>query len=241
MRVGVEYLATATSTNDVARARLREGADLPLAVLADSQSAGRGRRGAAWQTPPGEALALTLACRAAQADSFDLTRCASLALAAALEDAGCTQVGIKWPNDVLLGDAKIGGILIESFGDRHAIGIGANLNNDSSQLADLAYPATSAADQLGRRVDREQVAAAVIGQLVGLIAELPANRKSQHRRWVRRSVLIGRRIEMSKAGRIITGTVSGLRQDGAIGIGSEGTICWHHYGSVDKILAEPSA
>lgn len=104
------------STNEQAMLKVKQGCALPLACFAEEQTQGRGRRGKVWVSPPGASVYLSLAWK------FDLSvndlGCLSLAIGVAvarvLKSIGLKQVGLKWPNDVLVDDKKIAGILIET-------------------------------------------------------------------------------------------------------------------------------
>ncbi len=239
--VEIVYRVRVDSTNQLALGRLREGFSGQFAIVANSQSAGRGRRGASWKTPPGQALALTYAGHFNSATAADLARCGCLALCQALEAVGCREVGIKWPNDVMLAGAKAGGVLIEAAGGGHAIGIGANLNNDPARLTGLTYPAASAAGQLGRTVDRVDVCARLIRRLWHLLADLPAGAADQHQQWVERSTLLGRRIQLAAGGRSYSGTVCQLTAEGKIALEIDGRRTEFAAGTVRQIFAAPPA
>lgn len=236
--IGVEFHDRIDSTNTRARTLLEEGLSAPRAVFADGQSAGRGRGGARWHSPYAEGLALSYALPGSLLEPADLVRGACLALCRALCRCGCTDIGIKWPNDVMLAGRKTGGILIESAGGGWVIGIGANLNNDPRKLPALTYPAASARGQLGRPVDRTAVAADVMAGLYANLAELPAASLRQHRRWVQLSVLLGRRIRLLDAGRSATGVVVDFGADGSLELESDGVRRRHYSGSVDEVFAD---
>lgn len=123
----VVYLESVTSTQDAAR-------DLPLGsiVVADHQTAGRGRLEHRWETPPGTALLV----------SFVLQPNPLLSLAAGVAAAeACDQgVRLKWPNDLLLGARKVGGILVEVAGAKAVCGIGINLTWAPEGGASLNQP-----------------------------------------------------------------------------------------------------
>lgn len=108
-------LPSTTSTQDVAR-------DLPAGsvVVADHQTAGRGRQGRSWEAPPGTAVLASFVLPARPL--------ASLAAGVAAAHACGAAVRLKWPNDLLLDDAKLGGILVEVHGERAVIGLGINLS-----------------------------------------------------------------------------------------------------------------
>ena len=235
--VAVEFHDRIDSTNTRARTLLEDGLTTPRAIFADGQSAGRGRAGTRWHTPYAAGLALSYALPGSPLEPADLVRSACLALCRALSRCGCTDIGIKWPNDVMLSGRKAGGILIESAGGGWVIGIGANLNNDPRELPGLAYPAASARGQLGRPVDRTAVAADVMAELYANLADLPAAALRQHRRWVELSILLGRRIRLLDAGRSHTGVVIDLAPDGSLELESDGVRRRHRSGSVDEVFA----
>ena len=145
--------ATVGSTNDEARRLARDGAPEGTLVWAAAQSAGRGRRGHLWQSPPGNLyLSLVMRPEAPAARAPQLGFVAALALGDALDQLAGPglQLRFKWPNDVLINGGKLAGILLESEMaaagglDFVIIGIGVNL---VSAPRDLEYPATSLADQ----------------------------------------------------------------------------------------------
>ncbi len=113
----VLILDTIGSTNDEAKRMAREGAPARSVVLARRQSAGRGRRGRAWQSPPGNLYAsILLDVRARAHRAAELSFVAALAVADAIRRfaGSARRVECKWPNDVLLNGAKVAGVLLES-------------------------------------------------------------------------------------------------------------------------------
>lgn len=122
------------STNTEARREAEGGDSTPALILANAQSAGRGRMGRSFFSPPATGLymSLLLEAKAELADTVRMTTAAAVAVASAIEELCCIEVGIKWVNDVYFGGRKICGILCESFvcggGKRYAVvGIGINL------------------------------------------------------------------------------------------------------------------
>ena len=130
------------STNCEARRLAEAGEAGPVWIMARSQTAGRGRRGRAWLSAPGN-LAATLLIRPARQPCGQLSFAAALAAADVAEHfAPTAPVTVKWPNDVLAGDRKMAGILLESTGDWLAVGVGINL---VSHPETTEFPATSLA------------------------------------------------------------------------------------------------
>jgi BirA family transcriptional regulator, biotin operon repressor / biotin---[acetyl-CoA-carboxylase] ligase len=109
-----------TSTQDVARTIFRER---PVVVIAGRQTSGRGREGSAWQNAP-RALAVTVAFGLGWSPHWSLASLVAGLSAAAILGP---EVGLKWPNDLLVGDGKVGGILVEVTGQTVAVGCGLNL------------------------------------------------------------------------------------------------------------------
>ncbi|CAN5508600.1 biotin--[acetyl-CoA-carboxylase] ligase [soil metagenome] len=159
--------------------RLWRGADSSiqgLVVTAARQSAGRGRHGA-WQSPSGGLwMTVAHAIDAARRDPGIYSLASALAAAEGIELACGAHCEIKWPNDLLLGGAKVGGILVTiERGDRPALltGIGINANFSSAVLGeDLRRPATTLSDFLGRDVDLGAVRDRIVEQLETRFAQI---------------------------------------------------------------------
>lgn len=157
------------STNSELMRRAATGAPDRLACLAELQTAGRGRRGRAWQTPLAGALALSLLCRfeSGMASLAGLSLVAGLALVAALEDCDVHGAGLKWPNDVLLDGGKLAGILIElggeALGPCHAvIGVGVNTGRVPNGVDQQA---TGLGDRQRKAPSRNRLAGRLLAQL----------------------------------------------------------------------------
>jgi BirA family biotin operon repressor/biotin-[acetyl-CoA-carboxylase] ligase len=161
------------STSSELQRRLPDLPDLSF-VLAETQSAGRGRRGRSWLSPPGTNLYLSFLKRFDQ--GFAAMSGLSLAIGVmamrALGDLGIEGAGLKWPNDILAGDAKLGGILVELGGEFQGpcaavIGIGLNLRLPDALHAQATQPVTDlAALAAGDPPERNAVAAALIARLI---------------------------------------------------------------------------
>jgi BirA family transcriptional regulator, biotin operon repressor / biotin---[acetyl-CoA-carboxylase] ligase len=140
----IQHVAQSVSTNVDMLALAESGAAEGLWLRADSQTGGRGRRGRAWESPPGNLYASgLLRLRMGDPSAATLALVAAVALVEALAVyAPAAPLSIKWPNDVLCGGAKLAGILLERTGEAVVIGIGANLAHHP-KLPDR--PATSLA------------------------------------------------------------------------------------------------
>jgi BirA family biotin operon repressor/biotin-[acetyl-CoA-carboxylase] ligase len=153
------------STNDEIRTRAEAGAPEGLIILAHRQTEGRGRRGAAWFSPPGESLAFSVLIKPTEPKALwpRLALATGLAVAEALEQF-IPLVGIKWPNDIWIGRRKIAGILVEAGKDFAIVGIGLNVNTTDFP-PEVSETATSLALETGNPISRPEVLAAIIRNL----------------------------------------------------------------------------
>ena len=160
-----------SSTNNYTTELLRQSVILPgTVVIADHQTNGKGQRGNHWEDTPGTNLLMSVLVQPDWVnigDQFALNEWVSLSLKRVIESIIGNEVLVKWPNDILIGSAKISGILIEtnSRGEKlqaATIGIGLNINQKSFNPA---HNATSLALVLGKTINRDEVANAVIKEL----------------------------------------------------------------------------
>ena len=224
----VRYFDSIGSTNNEALAWAASGArDLSL-VIADEQTAGRGRLDRKWFTPKGAALAFSLILRPTAAERPFLTRMvglAALAIADTLRTRGLV-VQIKWPNDVLLSGRKVAGILVESvwFGeevDCLVIGIGVNVFRASVPSADLLqFPATSLEEALGPHVEREEILRDILARIVALRPQLGSD--SFIASWEEALAFRGEQVQVEEGNGIrATGKLLGLESDGSLRLSQE--------------------
>jgi BirA family transcriptional regulator, biotin operon repressor / biotin---[acetyl-CoA-carboxylase] ligase len=217
----LEHHERVGSTNDVARLRLTEGADPGLVVVADRQTSGRGRAGRSWtddlEGPAGPAnLAVTATVAAPEQDAELTSLATGLAVADAFVSAGTVEgagieVGLKWPNDVLLGGRKAAGILVE----RHAIGgrdvllIGCGLDLDWRGVVRSGETAgwTSLAEALDGAVDRAAVLGALLTALTGHLDALVNDPQTLLAAYRERCVTIGCDVDVQlPRGELLSGT-----------------------------------
>ncbi len=210
---------TIDSTQDELR-RLAEAGDPEGAlVLADHQTLGRGRQGRRWLDQPGTNLLLSVLLRPPVPAAWtpQLSLLAALASAEALGAATELAIRIRWPNDLLVRERKVAGILAEAAvtGERVAhvvVGIGINVNQTEFP-ADLSTRATSLALEAGRRLDREPLLETLLVSLDRWYARYLSEGFSPVReRWSQASVTLGDRVN----GGGITGIAVDLDADGAL-------------------------
>lgn len=220
----VEYHRVIGSTNDRAKQCAAEGpGPLPLLIIADQQTAGRGRGPNRWWTGPGSlAFSLLLEADPARRDPTYATL-VSLGAAAAVAETLLPElpgrtVGIHWPNDVYAARRKLAGVLVEQLVDGLlVVGIGLNLNNRIAEgPSEIQASATSLSDLTGSRFDPTRVLCAIL-QAFG--AHLDALRRCPAevaRAADRLCLQHGRTLCVETAGRTLRGVCGGIAPDGAL-------------------------
>ena len=204
------------STNDEVRVLAQAGAPDGLVLLAERQTAGRGRRGAAWFSPEGESLAFSILVRPQEPKAVwpRLALAAGLAVAEAVESFRL-QAGIKWPNDVWIGQRKVAGILVEAGSDFAVVGIGLNVNSTEfpSEVAEIAT---------SLRIEAAQnfASAEVLGKIIRKFAFRRNQIENGFDALVSavqlRCVLTGKRVTLTTASGPRVGTVEGIAASGEL-------------------------
>jgi len=222
----IHYFEEVESTQNIARNLAAEGAPHGTAVIAETQSAGRGRMGRGWHSPPGVNLYTTIILRPtiAMAEVPRLSLVAGVATAEALEEAARGIVALKWPNDVWLNGRKAGGIIAEAVTDRAQrldsvlLGIGLNLNLAPDDVPpEIRERAISVLIATGRRCDRVSVANSLFTRLNIRYDETVTRGFAAVRpHWERYSALTGKRVTVVDAGTREEGLVTGIDADGAL-------------------------
>ncbi|MEO8614795.1 MAG: biotin--[acetyl-CoA-carboxylase] ligase [Luteolibacter sp.] len=207
---------TAGSTNDEIRQLAQTGAADGLILLAERQTAGRGRRGAAWFSPQGESLAFSILVRPEEPKALwpRLALAAGLAVAEAVESFG-PQAGIKWPNDVWIRHLKVAGILVEAGVDFAVVGIGINVKTTEFP-PEVVGIATSLQIEGGREFSLPEVLAAIVRQF-SMRRQQIGNSFEELLSAVRlRCVLTGNRVSLITSSGLKTGVVEGLAPGGEL-------------------------
>jgi len=213
------------STSDRARELAEEGAGHGEVVIAEAQTAGRGRRGRTWVSPPRRNVYLSVVLRPdlPPGRAAELTLVASLAVCDALRQAGVEEAGIKWPNDVLVSGRKIGGILTELAAEPDrvnwvVIGIGVNVNARAEDFpAELREEATSILIERGQPAPRALFAAALLATLERWLDRHAEEGFAPIREaWRERNVTLGQDVVVRTDGREIAGRAEDLDESGAL-------------------------
>ncbi len=213
------------STNNDAWDLGEKGEEEGVAVLAESQHAGKGRRGRQWISPPGKNLYLSILLRPLllPSEAPIITIMAAVSLCETIEALYSLEPRIKWPNDILLEGKKVSGILAELHAEQESIhflilGIGVNLNMDRKMIpGDLLYPATSVALCLGRDVERVPFARRLMENLDRGYEELLKGDDSLiRRRWMESCAHPDASLEVNTPKGVLCGRFKGIDQEGAM-------------------------
>jgi BirA family transcriptional regulator, biotin operon repressor / biotin---[acetyl-CoA-carboxylase] ligase len=227
-RVGwrIHYFNEVASTQRVAAEMADEGAASGTVVIAELQTAGRGRLGRNWHSPAGVNLYMTIILRPTRplAEVSRLSLVAGVAAAEALETVAPGIVALKWPNDVWLNGRKAGGIIAEAVTDASQalrcvlLGIGLNVNLALHDVPDdLRDKATSVRIATGRACDRIELAATLCNRLHTRYMEVEAEGFAAVRpAWERYSALTNRRVTVLDGETRIAGVVRGINSEGAL-------------------------
>jgi BirA family biotin operon repressor/biotin-[acetyl-CoA-carboxylase] ligase len=219
------YYDEIESTNVEAKSLANSGAPEGTVIVAETQTAGRGRLGRRWTSPAGKGLLFSALLRPAlpMGDAHMLTLVAACAAAEAIESMCDVAVSIKWPNDLYVADRKVGGILLEVAGEQDevdwvVVGIGVNVNTEYSELpVALRRTATSLKMATGATVDRSEL-------LAKLLLSLEAHYQQALSHGFERAVtgfrgrdyLLHRTISIQTRDGVVTGEASGIDERGAL-------------------------
>lgn len=200
-RIGrrIVWFEQVESTNSVAASHAHDTANDGLVIIAERQTAGRGRHGRNWLSPPGEGLLLSVLLFPPEELRRPalLTALAAAAVCNAVEECANLSAIIKWPNDVLVHGKKVCGILVEQ-GRGLVIGIGLNVNTPAAVFAEAGLPhAGSLALFAGKPLDRELVLEGLLNQLDAhyrkLLNDEPMELEAQ---WRRHTGLLGSQVKV---------------------------------------------
>ncbi len=218
----IHHYSTIGSTNDVLKS-MPEAPEF-LCLVADEQTAGRGRRARTWHSAPGEGLYLSVLFRpAGDSDKVTLVSLlAAIAVAETLAEMGLRNIDVKWPNDVLAGDRKICGILVEGASSgpgrmRLVVGIGVNLNHRGFP-EDLALTATSFLIETGQGAPVGEVRDRLLDRLLVWYDRWRDGRRDEIlERWRELSSYAkGKRVIVTLDGERQSGVTAGLTEAGAL-------------------------
>jgi BirA family transcriptional regulator, biotin operon repressor / biotin---[acetyl-CoA-carboxylase] ligase len=211
------YYTSTTSTMDIARAEAEADAVEGTVVLAEEQSAGRGRFGRTWVSPAGKNLYLTVILRPDVESLRRLSIITPLAICLAIEEVARLTPEIKWPNDVLLSGRKVCGILIETelsgSEPKYAlIGPGINVNFEIDPASEIGAIATSIKQELNADADREAVLAAFLNHIEALYRA--PDQFAVTEAWKSRLETLGRDVTLTFRDEVFKGRAEDVDDDG---------------------------
>jgi BirA family biotin operon repressor/biotin-[acetyl-CoA-carboxylase] ligase len=223
----VLFYKSVGSTNEVASALVSHGENsgAGAAILADAQEKGRGRLGRRWVSPPGLNIYMSIALRPdiRPRDAALLTLLAAVASARGVRHSTGADVSIKWPNDLVASEKKVGGILTEARSDpdritQAVIGIGINVNMECRNLPDgLDAIATSLMDETGKRHSRTEIITAILEEFESWYKLLVrSGRGALLSEWKKLSLTLGKRVSVVTARETLQGRAEDIDDEGML-------------------------
>lgn len=213
--------ASLGSTNTEAQRLASLGEPEGAVVMADTQTAGRGRSGRGWVTPPGAALAMTLLLRPqlVTAQTSQIALLGGLAVLEGIQQASGLKPQLKWPNDVLLHGKKVAGVLAEAAFtgnqlDYVVLGMGVNINSGPPPDLLTEYAATSLAAEAGAPCDREAIAQAILAAFAQRYPQLGTPALAQA--WSGHLAMRGQPVKVVGPAETVEGVLLDVRADGAL-------------------------
>jgi BirA family biotin operon repressor/biotin-[acetyl-CoA-carboxylase] ligase len=227
------YYPSVPSTMDVARKEARRGADAGTVVVAGEQTEGRGRMKRTWLSPKGN-LAFSVILYPEVSYLPFLVIIAALAVVYSIEKATGLRTLIKWPNDILIGGKKVGGILIENEVKRNKVqyaivGIGINMDVNPEVKENAPVLSTSLKDEIGGSILRMRILKNILREMEKLYLTLPDSR-SMLREWRNRLITLGRNVCIYSDGMKLEGVAESVDATGAL-------LLRHADGSLRSIVA----
>lgn len=213
------------STNDVALQIARNGAAQGTLVVAEEQTAGRGRVGRSWNSPPGVSLLFSLVLRPRMAPNrvFQLAICGALAVAEVVCQRTHLPVKVKWPNDVLIRGKKLAGVLTETQVDLAGVrfvvlGVGININQAPTDFPeDLQGQATSIRAELGRSVSRRHLLQDLLLKFEEIYGQFQDQGLAPFLdRWRQLSWVLNRKVTVQVGGKEFSGLAVDIDEMGAL-------------------------
>lgn len=228
----LELHAEVDSTSSVLRRKLDDGAQSGHVCIAETQSAGRGRRGRRWFSPFGANLYLSMLWRfdCGPAALGGLSLAAGVAVLRTVQRAGVGQVGLKWPNDIYSKDAKLAGVLVELSGEaagpcQAILGIGINIAMPDALGPMLDQPWVDVQQLAGVKVSRNRLAVDLLDELVSMLGRYEVEGLGAFiGTWQDHDLLAGRLVELRFPHKIVRGNAEGIDMQGALLVEVQGEL-----------------
>lgn len=234
--IDVHYFHNIDSTNVFLLERVRAAkAFHGHLCISEKQDAGRGRRGRAWHSPFAKNLYMSLSWSFTGGVSSleGLSLVVGIAIARVLQRMSVDAVSLKWPNDVLVHEKKLGGVLVELGGDLSGdcaaiVGIGLNIDMTASDVAAAIDQPWVSLSQLGYRLSRNEVLQALVVELHGILASYEDDRFSSYQaEWCQLNAHADQRVQLVSGGSSIEGIMCGVSRTGAVVLDVEGKTSEH--------------
>jgi len=213
------YRSQIPSTMKFARKEVLKGTPEGTVIIAGEQTAGEGRIGRFWSSPKG-CIALSIILYPKKAYLPLLIMVASLAVLNTIKSVTGLYPKIKWPNDILINDKKVCGILVESgvrgSNDSYAIiGIGINVNLEAACIGEVSLAATSLYDELGRQVSRLQIIRKLLSEIERLCI-LAQDGEAVFKEWRLSLETLGKLVDVSSGNDLYEGIAESVERDGSL-------------------------
>jgi BirA family biotin operon repressor/biotin-[acetyl-CoA-carboxylase] ligase len=236
----LHILSSVDSTNRYALDQISAGISSGLAVLAEHQTAGRGRRGRQWVSPFGRNLYLSLMWKfdvdAAQLSGLSLA--IAVAILRALVKLGIDDIGLKWPNDLIWEGKKLSGVLLEMRGETNGpwlivIGIGMNVNMDAIHSKVIDQPWVDLQTIKGKVIERNQLAGVLLDELLhGIACFQKSGLGSFLAEWREHDICLNCPVELHFPDRVQQGIARGIDEHGALLLETDGVVTPFNAGEV---------
>ncbi|TXT56065.1 MAG: hypothetical protein BAJATHORv1_30449 [Candidatus Thorarchaeota archaeon] len=225
LRPDFHRIESVDSTNNMVKTLLKQEPPQNPIVLASKQTGGKGRHGRKWLSPEGGLyLSVGIDLRIPVEQSPILVMLVGCACVASIRELTGTKVGLKWPNDLLIDDRKVGGILCElvtGLKDFYYViaGIGINVNTNLENMhPTVQRTSTSLASIIGHPLSIERLAADIINNIDTRLDQIESKQGIDPilREWLEYSVTLGKEVSVDLGEQIITGKAIGITRDGSL-------------------------
>ncbi len=236
----ITILQKIDSTNDYLGKKIKQHDIKGEVVLAEYQTNGRGRRGNRWISPFASGIFLSLAWRMEipNANIGLLSLFTGVAVIRCLHSLGIPQAGLKWPNDIILQDKKLAGVLIDLHGEANGpiniiIGVGMNYQLSPSGENLIDQPVTGIQEHLGKNVSRNDIAAKLISVLFTMLDDFSKEReKTLLDEWRKYDTCRGRAVTLYQADKKVSGYMQGINEQGHVLIEANNSVTSYASGEV---------
>ena len=233
------------STNHYLQQKIQQGSENGHVCISESQNEGRGTRGRTWISPFGRNIYLSLLWKFNRSPSElgGLSLAVGVAVARAIEEAGAVDVKLKWPNDLVWRDKKLGGLLLEMTGEASGpcqvvIGVGVNVSMPESVGKSIDQPWVDMNTILSNKpVSRNKLTGSILKHLCEVLSEFQdAGFAATRLEWLRRDAIVGKAVKLLLPNREVSGVVKDIDNNGALLLESEDGVRQYASGEVSLRL-----